>query len=222
MIARCTRSFIRVPELAALASAMIALAMSGCTPYPSWPSYNVAVSALAAEESSQYSTVFIIPGIEGVDENDLQYREYRKYMNRALEASGYTIEPDIESAELAVSLYYEISDPKSNQTTKMKPVFGSNFSIQGWVPTSSTYTTYLRYVHLTAVDMRKWTTSSEVYPVWETQIISEGSSADMRKVFPVLAASGIHYYGSNSEGTRSFVISEGQQSVIYVKGRNSY
>lgn len=114
-----------------------AILVSGCGVSPR---YEVAVSALVAPGGDAIRHYVLVPGNQGVNLDDLQFKEFAEYINRAMELQGYAKAAPPESADLIVVAVYSISDPQTQTYTYAIPHWG-----QTGIATSTTYGTANTY-----------------------------------------------------------------------------
>jgi len=189
-------------------------------------------------------TCFVAPGIEDLAVDDLKFKEFSVYVRRALESRGYKTVDTLENAEMIILLAYEISGPQSNMTAM--PVYGQTgvsssttygtinssgygsasytgttyhtpqYGITGYAPIS--YTTYTRYIKMKACDWIQYKMYQKDVILWETEVISVGSTGDLREVFPVMVAASMPYVGENTGKKIKVVLSENNKQVKFIKG----
>jgi len=169
----------------------------------------------------------IFSGMENISPSDLHFKEYEKQINRALKFRGYVPAKNPEEADIAIFFSYGISSPKDNQYTYSTPIWGNtgvsssntqgsvysygNFStfsgtttytpsygITGMQSSTETYTTYLRYMVLSAYDFKAFKESEKEIQLWKTEVTSTGSSGDLRRVFPFLVKGATPFIGGNT------------------------
>lgn len=110
-------------------------------------------------------------------------------------------------------------DPYSNTTTyTQKTQNNPSYGVSGYRSYSKTQTEYYRFLHLTAFDYDYYKEFDEAKTIWQTEITSQGSSSDLRKVFPVLVAASSDYFGENSGEKVEVRINEYDRRVKQVKG----
>ena len=99
-------------------------------------SYNINVDSINAPQTEFKTKYLLLSGIKDVGEDDLQFREYVGYVDRALAMIGYTKATSFDEAEIAVYLSYGIGDPESHTYSYSVPTWG-----QTGVSSSTTYGT---------------------------------------------------------------------------------
>lgn len=213
----------------------IAFLFSSCATLGS--SYNVSVDSISSYQTIDNKKYIILSGIENVNSNDLQFQEYANYVNKALISKGYEVVSNIEDATLAIILSYGIGDPQKQYYTYNSLTYGQtgvisntysygNYSTTTTTPTYGlttkqtvgSRTTFTRYILLVAYDLQTYIYTEQEIQVWKTEIISTGSSGDLRRVFPVLIAGAKPYIGENTGRKVKICISENNPSVLEIKG----
>lgn len=188
-----------------------------------WPSndlYAITVNSWGNYELTG-KTFYVTSGDEYISENDLEFVEFKTYLEELLMLSGarpVTSESEKKAADLCVFLSYGITD-KSYDETVPKPVWGEtgvasiqattttigsttntnvnvkhNHGITGHVYVNEHREKYLRYIYIHAFDNKK--TESPLM-LWKTNIVSEGSNGDIRQVFPHMFYNTRHKIGIN-------------------------
>ena len=101
-----------------------------------------------------------------------------------------------------------------NQTTTSNPTYG----VTGSRNVTKTYTTYFRYITLTAYDLNVYKKSDKEKIVWNTILTSSGYSDDLRRVIPYMVVVGNSYFGKSSGEKNSIGIYEKDERVNQLKG----
>lgn len=213
------------------------------------PQFHVNVDSIGGIESHSKNKYLLLPGVKGVEESDLQYREYSSFVERALISIGYVKTGNFAEADIAIFLGYGIGDPQTHQFTYSLPTYGqtgiSSSSTYGTVNTygnkaiysgkttytptygvtgSKTYvgnrTTYFRYMFLDAIDLEEYRKTEKEVQLWKTTATSVGASGDLRRVFPILVAASKSHMGTNTGKQVKVILSENDKAVIEVKGLN--
>jgi hypothetical protein len=117
---------------ATVCAAILAILLAGlnsCTGHllrstPPSPTYKMKVDTIADPKALKQQTFFVLPGIEGVSERDLQFREFAVQVERALKFRGYRKVPAAEDAELIILLSYGIGAPRVEYELISRPIFG--------------------------------------------------------------------------------------------------
>ncbi|MEK6263163.1 MAG: hypothetical protein AABP62_31685 [Planctomycetota bacterium] len=228
----------------------IVLVCLSCSTAPTVPVFQVRVSSLVDPDRTPGRSYVLLPSAEGIDLEDLQFREFARYVAGALERQGFTRAPDFSKADVAVFLAYGIGDPQLQTYTYTVPVYGqtgggtstlnlSTYGAGGYSTTSGTITTlprygpvgsqsvtqsnvtYFRYLFLDAIDLRAFRESQKVLSVWRTNVTSNGSSGDLRLVLPILVAASEQYIAVNTGKQVEVDLREGDPRVQKVRGHNT-
>ena len=99
-------------------------------------------------------------------------------------------------------------------TTTYTPTYG----ITGSTTQLGSFITYTRYIFLDAYDLELLRKSNELKHLWKTDIVSIGSSGDLRRVFPVLIAASVPYLGENTGQKIQVSLHEDSKQVREIKG----
>ena len=162
---------------------------------------------------------------------------------RALMIAGYDPDiNDVEDIDLGVLFHYGMGEPKNEYFSYSIPIIGqtgggtSNFSAQtfgssgfssttGYIyrtPTygivgayakTESYTTYLRWMILDAIDYREFRRSKKIVSIWKTTIVSRGTSDDLRRAIPIMLGAAQDYIGTNTGGKIRVNIDESDARV---------
>jgi len=189
----------------------------------------------------------LLPSNDGVDINDLKFKEYSDYVRIALSKQVF-IESSPDSAEIAIFFSYGIGDPKEHTYSYTYPIIGKQggdktninariynsdgsssriygttyskpkYGVTGYVSGTSTYTTYFRYATLEAIDLEKFRKIGESITVWQTNLTSTGSGNDLRVIMPVMIAASIPYLGKDSGKMINVKLTEKDYDVLQIKG----
>lgn len=149
--------------------------------------------------------------------------EYGRSVDRMLVAHGMVPVSNARDADLLITMGYGISNP--NVQTYQNPVITTHIApaqttttVQAIAPNmaiantnnygggqtitsggdSYDVTTYHRFLRLVAVDVASLRTTHTVREHWRLEAKSEGSSNDLREIFPVLAFGAEPYVGSDT------------------------
>lgn len=123
-----------------------AIVASGCSEAPR---IEVSVSALVAPGGEAARRYVLIPGNEGVKPDDLQFREFAGYVERAMLLQGFEKAATPESAELFLVAAYSIGDPQTHTYSYAVPHWGqtgiASSTTYGTANTHGTLNTYGNY-----------------------------------------------------------------------------
>ena len=227
--------------IALLACALLsgcATGQIGCT---------VGVSSITnGEKIISGKTCAIISGMKDINKDDLQYKEFERYIAKALTKKGYAITDNINEADIVVFLTYGIGDPQKHVFSYAVPVFGQtgvsssqtfgtvqgfgnmatysgnttytpSYGVVGATPMVGEETLYTRYIRLDAFDMKAFRESKKEKRLWTTDMVSTGSSDDLRGVFPVMIAASEQYIGENTQEKKRILITLNDKRVLEIK-----
>ena len=185
--------------------------------------FHVAIDSINNNEPTAGKSCVITSGMKDVSTDDLQFKEFATYVKQALALKGYTISEDTNTADINVFLGYGISEPSEHQYSYAMPIFGQtgvssastygsisggnimatttytpSYGVTGAVPMTGSYITYTRQISLLAYDLKYYRETKKEKQLWKTEIVSTGSSGDLRFVFPLLLGAGYQYIGDNT------------------------
>lgn len=211
------------------------------------PRYLVNVSGLADARSAPIRTYDLWPSDSKINVNDLQFQEYALYVQRAMSLRGFQRIEDGQEPDVVVLLDYGIGQPRTNLGSITLPTYGQTgvsgatttgtvntfgnsssyrstttftptYGVTGYRSSNYTYTTYTRYVSLDAFYWRDLRDRDEVVPAFQTSIVSEGSSGDLRRVFPVMIAAAAESIGRNTGQAQAIALQETDARVLSILG----
>lgn len=223
---------------------LAALVVSGCA--TTQPQFSVKVDSISGQTADKGSYI-LLPGNKDTKTEDLQFKEYAGYVNRALIKQGFVPAESFEKSNIAIFLVYGIGDPQEHQYSYSIPTYGQTgvsssfttgstssyggygsysgmttytptYGITGSTSHTGSYTTYFRFMVLDAVDLDEYKKSKKEVQLWKTTVTSSGSSGDLRQVFPILVAASQQYIGENTGQKVEVDIYEEDERVIEVKG----
>ena len=197
--------------------------------------YEVEVDSIASQETSG-KKFFILSASKEISSENLRFQEFQKITSNVLKQNGYVESKDAKTADLAIFLDYFISDGSTHTETRSIPVYGQQqkvnfqnsygqnigsatvqnanpYTPSGYRYQSEQVTTYHRKIVLNAFDVK---TKKQV---WESKITSDGSSNDIRTIFPYMLIGAGPYLGKNTGKQLSVDIYEGnhRQEVEQLK-----
>ncbi|ABW68364.1 conserved hypothetical protein [Desulfosudis oleivorans Hxd3] len=177
----------------------------------------------------------------------MQFKEFATYINCALTKKGFVPSDSPQEANVAIILFYGISDPQEYQHTYSVPIWGQTgvsssrttgtlntygnhgtysgtttytptYGIKGSTTRTKTYTKYIRFFVLDAVDLDEYRKSEKEVQLWKTTVTSSGSGGDLRRIFPVLVAASQEYFGENTGQEIDIRMSDKDKRVVEIKG----
>jgi hypothetical protein len=218
--------------------ALLCALLSGCV----GTSYHVGVSGFTDPAYTGGRSYWLLPGMKGLAADDLEFREYAGYLRRGLSQSGFTEAPSFEQADLAIFVSYGVGDTREQNYSYSLPIYGQTgggtydfsgttysgtgaattygtiyqqpqYGIVGSQQISGTQVTHLRHLLVDALDLKAYRTDKKAVSVWRTQVLSRGTSADLRHVFPVLVVAATPHFGKNTKERVVLDISEGDKRL---------
>jgi hypothetical protein len=155
--------------------------------------------------------------------NPFELAEYGRSVDRILAAHGMVPVSNARDADLLITMAYGISSPNVQTyqnpvtTTHIAPVQATT-TVQAIAPNmaiattnnngggqtitsggdSYNVTTYRRFMRLVAVDVATLRETHTVREHWRLEAKSEGSSNDLREIFPILAFGARPYVGTDT------------------------
>lgn len=228
------------------------LLLSGCMLKPDVPRepprpyFAIAVDALRDATAVPLKSYVLFPGMEGVNDTDLQYREVARYVRKALAARGFSEAADPASADLALYLNYGIGGPRTTYFAYSYPVLGfqpaehhilhattvgeaGKSTITGTIdsfPTTvitgtqtrlAATTLYQRFLVIEAIDIAGSRKAGKTMPIWKTSITSVGTSDDLRRILPALVVAGQPYLGERSDHRIDVQIDEQDPAILALR-----
>lgn len=211
-------------------------------------SYTAIVSAFARPDASGSKTFVLLPAEKTSPEAELQFLEYSTYVERALLARGFRKAAGFETADLAVFIAYGVSDPKITAHSYRRPVWGQTgvssqttgridfneitgdadisstttqtptYGVTGYTTETRASASFQRHLDLTAYDLTRFRHDKAQEVVWDARITSTGTSGDLRRILPVMAAAARPYLGASSGQTVSVGLTDLSTAVLEVRG----
>ena len=100
-------------------------------------------------------------------------------------------------------------------TTTNTPQYG----IVGATTQVYTYTEYTRYINVDAYFTSRWEQEKELVPAFTTEIVSTGSSGDLRKLFPIMLAGSLEHIASTTQGYVPITMVESDPRIAMLLGQ---
>jgi hypothetical protein len=217
--------------------------IQGCT---TSPELSVNIDSIATKNPDQNIKYVMFSGMEKVSSDDLQFQEYSRYVENALQSKGYKKSESIENANVAIFISYGIGEPKQHQFTYSVPVYGktgiassntygtvNSYGNRANYNTSTTYTpsygvigattqvgtttTYTRFLQIDALALEPNKKTKPEKNLWKTTVTSTGTSNDLRRVMPVMVAGSSEYIASNTGKIVTIDIKENDNRVSGIK-----
>ncbi|HNY80585.1 MAG: hypothetical protein RBS72_19735 [Sedimentisphaerales bacterium] len=211
---------------------------------------HVEVDAISRNPVASPQTYYLVPAMRDVSEQSLQFQEYAGYLHRVLQDKGFSVADPNEAELLVFvsyglgapqTSYSTFTTPiygwtgggtrTYSETTRgpdgTSHVTGTvtdagRYGVVGAESHLTTHTTYPRYLFLGAYDARKLRQSNGQDPVevWNTAVVSTGSSDDLRAVMPIMIAAAADYFGGNTGSKIKKTMFPGNRKVKWVKGES--
>lgn len=237
---------VKYRTLTALSITLILSVLSSCATVPS--RCNVAINSFAGPEAEKKRNFIILPGLDGVSANDLEFQEYASLASRVMEGQGFTKAPTGQEANLVVFLAYSIGEPETRKYTYAVPHFGQtgvsssttygsvnstgygsanysattyntpSYGITGYSSQVGSVTTFTRVLSLEGVDLDFYRQSAQVRQLWKTKVASVGSSGDLRSLVPVLLVAASQYIGGSTGQIINIEISLSDPRINTLRG----
>jgi hypothetical protein len=194
--------------------------ISGCV------RFDVRIDSISSEEVGPKKTYVLLPGNQDTAAEDLLFKEFAKYVHRALAAKGFLPAVNVEEAKVVIFLSYGIGNPQehlySYTTTESSPVYSTFGGEVGTIKSKTSHVgsfrTYDRFILIDAYDLDAYREQKKLSQLWKTTVTSSGSSGDLRRVFPVLIAASRAYLGSNTGRQVHLSLDEQDRRVLEIKG----
>lgn len=218
----------------------------GCAHHPR---FIVQVDSIRdASPSAEKKSYLLLPANDKeLNLDDLQFKEFGGYVQRALTMKGYSIPNKPENLQVIILMGYGIGDPQTHHFAFSYPIFGqtgggystfnaSSYGTGGYANTTGSiqqmptfgvvgsgiaagsFTTYQRYLILWGTDVDEYKKSGKIKTLWKTTVTSEGVSDDLRLVFPIMVTAAMPYIGSNTGHKVTIKLKENDESVLKLKG----
>ncbi len=178
--------------------------------------------------SESNKSIYILPGNVGVEESDLKFRTLSKQLRRYLQKRGYQMAENATQADELIFFSYAVSDPRREFKIETQPVFkwvapqaktyhvsnslGQNVGTISEAPRIGSYQqvgqrttshTTVKYKTTVALQTYKNKRTNKPIPIWESRIVAENESSDLRNnVFELLSYSADSIGIDNSRALR--------------------
>lgn len=154
----------------------------------------------------------IVSGMKDVPMDDLRFQQYAEIAAKALKQAGFA-QGSESSSHIIIKLSYSVSDARTHTDVSSgrhhRYVHGVGVVREQTIATDE-YETFMRKVSLKAYDKRN-------KQVWATDIESEGSSNNLREVFPYMLAAGIQHFGHNTNAKAYVEVSFNESAIAYLR-----
>jgi hypothetical protein len=179
--------------------------------------------------------------VEDISNNNLEFKKYKEYLKRALTELNYFVSDNMNNSDGILVIDYGLSTPQKNIISK--PIYGqtgissssytssciSNYcsGSTNYIPKNGitgykteTEITYTKNLNLTLYRKTKNNSLSDENILWKTDIISSGSSNDLKLIIPYLIAGSIDIIGKDLDSKKTVTIYENDERVKIIKGLN--
>lgn len=162
--------------------------------------FTVEVDSVADPELSSFSgqKKFIIKsGMQGITDEDLEFKIIAKYLSNALKMQNYVEAKSLKEADLIIKLSYGFAGERVHTETVQKSA-GYSFPVYKttiYVPPQYETVEYKTYIRLLSIDAYDKRTQKQV---WATRCNSEGSSNDLRRVLAYMFVAAKNFLGVQS------------------------
>ncbi|MDX8129149.1 hypothetical protein QLH52_17760 [Methylomonas sp. OY6] len=193
--------------------------LAACSTTPRPLQFRTEIDSLVAVSAPQSNMRFVVlPGNAGANEQDLQFIEFKTYIEKVLANRGYSKANSLQDSNLVMFLSYGVGAPEVHQYSYEVPLWndmgyyypyrmsrfyngyypGFGWGYGGYSQRTESYTTFRRYLVLEACDKEAYLQQQQRKQLWKTSVQSNGSSNDLRLVFPYMAAAMQPYLGTNT------------------------
>ena len=205
------------------------------------------VDSLAQTDASAKKRYVLLPGGKGVEAGDLQFQEFAAYIEKILTEKGFVKAGAYQDADVAIFLTYAIGDPQTYQYSYSLPTWGQTgvssantygtvssyggmatysgtttytptYGITGSTTHIGTNTVFTRFQFLDAYDVATYLKDKKMSQVWKTNVVSTGSSGDLRLVVPYMVAAMKPYLGTNTGRKIEVEVAADDPSVQLLRG----
>jgi len=189
-------------------------------------------------KAQPYNKYIMVPLMQGINPaTNVQYRRYAEILGITLAANGFTKAATLEEAGIIIEVAYGVGDPKQYNYAMALPFYGQatgagasstdgtftayanygNFVTSTYTPAygqpgavfaPGSDTTYTRFLHIEAVDLRKYRTENKIVTVWKTTVFSTGQSRDLNSIFPYLVRAASLYLAQDSGGVKTVAVTK--------------
>jgi hypothetical protein len=209
--------------------------------------YQVRVDSINDGTEKNGKTFMVLPGDTQVSASDLQFREYARYVSRALQERGFIPAQEKQTPELEIFLTYGIGNPELRVRNYTVPVWGQTstqivtrehthenqsghttvsetevtpeYGVTGFSSQSEQYSVYPKFITLEAYQVKPDTQIGQPLEItWKVTLRAEGKRNDLRHAFPVMVAASVPYLGGNTGGEVEVRLTRDQLEVRRILG----
>lgn len=185
--------------------------LTGCATVPQPMRIRSEVDALAISDANTKRRFVVLPGRKDLKEQDLQFIEFKAYVEKVLANRGFTKADSLQDGDVLLFLDYGVGEPQTYQHSYDVPVwndmgFYPYYRRYRFYPTmtpyyaqrTETYMLYRRYVSLEAYDMAAHLQQKNPQQLWKITVQSRGTSNDLRLTLPYMLTAMQPYIGTNT------------------------
>ncbi|MFU1929434.1 hypothetical protein ACLQ9J_18735 [Bordetella hinzii] len=223
---------------------LVVVAISGCAGFRPPVSFTTDVNSFASDEADSRKHYFLTPVGKGVSADDLEFKEYARYVDKILDGKGYVKEPDLKNAEIIIRMEYGISGPKTQKSTYSIPIvnqtgvleskttgkvnaagkytetttYTPRYEVTGYSTGVNIRTIFTSWVSLQAVEAKVAKNKKEQV-FWQIQASSTDENDDLRLVFPYMVAAMEPYMAVNTGKRVSVTLNEKDPRLTFLTGQ---
>lgn len=190
---------------------LVSFLLASCATTPQPLRIRSDVDALAVSDAQSKRRFVILPGDKGLKAEDLQFIEFKNYVEKVLAKQGFIKADSLNDGDVVLFLDYGVGEPQAYQTSYDVPVWGGAgfypyFRRYRFYPAMSpyytqrieTYMLYKRYLSLEAYDMAAYLRRKTPQQLWKITVQSRGTSNDLRLTLPYMLTAMEPYIGINT------------------------
>lgn len=173
-------------------------------------------SLVAGNEVQTKKSFVILPDAANANSEDLQFIEFKAYIEKALQLRGFVKANTARESELVLFLSYGVDNPQVHQYSYDVPVMPNMgyyympprmsryygafppFGMNTYIPRIESYTTFKHHLQLEACDSGLYLQQQQRKQLWKTSVQTIDRSNDLRLVFPYLVAAMQAHIGTNT------------------------
>lgn len=217
---------------------VLLILVTGCATTPQPLQIRSEVDGLSTPDAATKRRFVILPADTQVNAQDLQFLEFKGYVEKVLAQRGFTKVEQMHAGDVVLFLRYGVGDPQIRQYSYDVPIwndFGYGFypygrrgryypayGVAGYTQHIETYTIYRRFLTLEAYDMAAHLQQQTPIQLWKVSVQSLGQSNDLRLVFPYLVTAMQPYIGTNTGHMQTVDIDESNSLLRDIMLSNPY
>lgn len=181
------------------------------------------VSAFSSSVGKAKKTYILLPE-KSSDSDDLQFEEFKTYINRSLISKGFSQAKTATDADIAIMVQYSVGDAFQKSFTMYEPIEGvtgvsssttkaridrwgnidattkntPSYGVIGESAKTFTTTRYLSQLKLTALDAKTLARDRKRKTLWAVSSQIDNRESDMRRLFPALLAAAQPHIGKST------------------------